>query len=107
MTREHRPFDSEVVATADLAVVIKRWIKDHDRSFVVVDELKGVWNDEIFSGKLYLEEHSGISSRSITRITNCETKFTTFHLADKIVQAMERPDLWGVELQVVKNPRLP
>lgn len=107
MVRKHPPFDREVVLTADLAVVVKRYVKAHDRRFIVCDDLKNHFNETFYSGILYLEAHSGVSTRSLSRILNCKSKHTTFNLADKIIQAMERPDLWGTELHVIKNPRLP
>lgn len=115
MARQNPPYDFDQVLTADLAVAVNRWIKEHDSLFNDTrdDGEDGAAREfhlrkmGYYSAKKYLEDHSDVPIRSITRITSLETVYTTFHVADKLVQAMERPDLWGTELHVVRNPRRP
>jgi hypothetical protein len=50
----------------------------------------------------YLEQETGIPGRRIRGIMNLETKVTTLSIADKIIAAIERPDLMP---EVIPNPR--
>jgi transcriptional regulator with XRE-family HTH domain len=45
-----------------------------------------------------LAERSGISKRTIVRIVSGETRFVSVEIAEKLVNAMDRNDVWFVEL---------
>lgn len=45
-----------------------------------------------------LAERSGISKRTIVRIISGETRFVSAEIADRLVVAMDRADVWYVEL---------
>ena len=45
-----------------------------------------------------LAERSGVSKRTIVRILSGETKWVSEEVADRLVNAMEKPETWYMEL---------
>jgi len=58
----------------------------------------------MFGPVQYLAHYSGIHIRRVSGICNGEFPMVPLSQADKILQAIERPDLLGDVVQVVPNP---
>jgi hypothetical protein len=88
-----------VVATKPLAGFMTLWVMQQD------------WDEDYEKGavigpKAWLAQETGLSERSIRRVLNAETKFTTLELAEALCMAVGRPDLLspGGLLEIVPNP---
>ncbi len=89
--------DPMVVRTADLKQAIKVWAKGRSFSEDPTEKFSG----KVSLGK-YLENETGVDVRRIWAIMKGESKVTTLVVADKIIAAIERPDLMP---EVIPNPR--
>jgi hypothetical protein len=89
--------DPMVVRTSELKRAIEIWAKDRNFSEDPTEKFEG----KIALGR-YLENESGVGVRLIWAIMKGESKVTTFVNADKIIAAIERPDLMP---EVIPNPR--
>jgi hypothetical protein len=115
--------DPIVVLTNELAIVIERWIVEHRAEHGSQSHGKGKdgwqvgkrieWMHDRPSEAMpetgavpWLAEWSGVNERAIRRILQRETEHTSLGLADMIIQAMERADIWrNGELHTMPNPR--
>lgn len=98
--------DPMVVRTVELKKSIEIWAKPHSFSENPGREKPGRGGIENFDGRLslsgYLSQETGLAKRRIWGIINLETNVTTWRVADKIIAAIERPDLMP---EVIPNPR--
>ena len=100
--------DPMVVRTEELKRSIEVWANKHEFSENPGREKigKSKENAQRFGGRLslsgYLAQETGLSIRRIYGILHMETKTTTWSVADKIITAMERPDLTP---ETIPNPR--
>lgn len=105
--------EAEVVPGFQLARVLQAWTvkfldgRSKNGSNRIGNVQFGVEEDEadyMFGPVQYLAHYSGIHIRRVSGICNGEFQVVPLTQADKLLQAIERPDLLGTEIQVVPNP---
>jgi hypothetical protein len=92
-----------------LAAVIDEWKRRYGATFplygneTVRHDISGSVRPLLSSTEIpherILAERSGVSKKTISRIVSGETKFVTHEVADQLVTAMDRADVWYVELR--------
>jgi hypothetical protein len=105
--------EAEVVIGWQLANVLRAWL-DQWRRERPPDQTTGNakykqegGNETVyFMGAMnYLSDKSGLSVRYLSRLVACEMEHVNLSKADAVLQAMERADYLGNEIEVVPNPR--
>ena len=91
-----------------VAVLIKEWTAEYGPTFplygkeTVRHDISGSVRPLLSSTEIphykILAEMVGVSKKTIQRISNGETKFVSWDLVDKLLQAMGKTDAWWVEL---------
>jgi len=89
--------DPMVVRTVELRDAINVWAQG--RNFAETATEKFERKHTVGS---YLAQETGMDNRRLLGIMNLETKVTTWAVADRIITAMERPDLMP---DAIPNPR--
>ncbi len=89
--------DPMVVRTEELKRSIEIWAVGRTFANTPQEKVEGK-----HSLGAYLEQETGIPKRRIYGIMHLETKTTTWSIADKIIAAIERPDLTP---ETIPNPR--
>lgn len=103
MTSKERGIPSQI-----LAQIIHQWISDYGPTYplygkeTVRHDISGSVRPLLASTEIpherILAEASGVSKRTILRILSGETKFVSEEIADRLITAMDRNDVWYVEL---------
>lgn len=99
--------EAEVVPGFQLSAALRKWIVEYLDGRHIFDNQAGHRKDNQlkFYGPLqYLSEQTEINERRISGLCNGEYPFVPLSQADKLLQAIERPDMLGIEIQVVPNP---
>ena len=102
-----RTVDPLVVETPKLAAVIQDWIQrfgyqHEDKSNYTPDDVEPI------TPMQWLAEAVELDPRVIRRILSGETETTTLELAERVLQAIERPDVLSPltgTIRIIKNPR--
>lgn len=91
-----------------LAEIIHEWKRRYGNTFplygneTVRHDISGSVRPLLSSTEIpherILAERSGVSKKTISRIVSGETKFVTHEVADQLITAMDRADVWYVEL---------
>jgi len=93
----HGQGEAEIVPAYQLKAILDPWIKKWNKQYPT--------DRTDFEGPHgYLSRESGVPVRQISRIVNLEITSVSLSDADAILQALERPDYLGNEIQVVPNP---
>jgi transcriptional regulator with XRE-family HTH domain len=102
------PQEKHGIPSGILAGIIREWIIEYGPTFPlygkesVRHDISGSVRPLLSSTELphekILAERSGVSKRTIVRILSGETKWVSEEVTDRLVQAMERPDSWYLEL---------
>lgn len=113
---------AEVVLSSELAPILLKWKEQWEAERPQNSGLSGFVNghrprnyNSVNVGDIaesnrpmgaisWLVEKSGKTDRVIWRVLNQEYKTVTLELADALLQAIERPDVLGLEVKIIPNP---
>ena len=87
---KHGKGEAEVVPGYELAMVLRRWVVQR----LALEQSTHEW----------LSERTGIHARRISGLINGEFTLVPLSQVDKVLQAIERPDLVGTDIHVIPNP---
>jgi len=104
VTPKERGIPSEI-----LSQIIKEWVRDYGPTFplygkeTVRHDISGSVRPLLASTEIphekILADRAGVSKRTVSRILSGETKYVSEEIADKLITAMDRNDVWYVELR--------
>jgi hypothetical protein len=92
--------DPEVVSTEELAQVLRRASDEWEAYHIDTFDHRVQYGFTSVVGEL-----AGLDPRIVRRILLRDTKFTSLHIADKILNVLELTYLIGTEIHVVPNPQ--
>lgn len=108
------PPDGCLVPTAPLSVVVSEWLSqwNHDRP-QTAGRFSSAYGDAVcpIRGVDWLADESGVPEGTIQRIVSQRSRGTELRIADALVQAIDRIDLFNdgdpPTLQIYANPSAP
>jgi hypothetical protein len=93
----------EVVRTADLAVILRRVIEEHEGDRPSTRTAGGA--SPFVSGRGWICKATGVSIRTLWTILEEKDEYTGLSMVDRIISGLELTHVWN-ELQVIPNPNV-